>query len=366
MILPECIEGLGWRGISALLMMAADATILSFRVNFIPFSLRAHWAAEGVWLFISFNCIALGLPELCGVAVQWCGPREISKDTSGLKQQPVDPMTMIFMALAVVHAASACSGPSAQRRRLSLLVLSISANTAVAYHLLQHEHLLLTSTYGRLHDPLRNVLWAHTSPAIMLVISGPSSPPMRATNLVHTRLIIGIMLSGLVATLPVPSAILQLAGNVGVWAWRLGWLGASCMCWVLVLYLMCRLILSQSATPFWGQVALCVLVVTTWATFPTIWCLAQSHMISETLERTLLALSDFAAKVVATVVLMHNSNVAAETMYQERQQTLLEQARVKAGVLQTFAQSMGHDLRTPLQALAFSSRPTALSSSACP
>ena len=43
-----------------------------------------------------------------------------------------------------------------------------------------------------------------------------------------------------------------------------------------------------------------------------------------------------------------------DTTYREQQHAAVQNAKTQAGMLQTFARSMGHDLRTPLQALVFS------------
>eukprot|EP00308_Calcidiscus_leptoporus_P006625 CAMPEP_0119394620 /NCGR_PEP_ID=MMETSP1334-20130426/130122_1 /TAXON_ID=127549 /ORGANISM="Calcidiscus leptoporus, Strain RCC1130" /LENGTH=81 /DNA_ID=CAMNT_0007417927 /DNA_START=30 /DNA_END=272 /DNA_ORIENTATION=+ len=73
-----------------------------------------------------------------------------------------------------------------------------------------------------------------------------------------------------------------------------------------------------------------------WTAFPAIWVLGNAGLISLTLEKQLYSWSDFAAKMVATSVLMHGSNVSADVYYRRRHHTLLETERSRVGALQIF------------------------------
>ena len=195
-------------------------------------------------------------------------------------------------------------------RRLCCLGVAISGLTVLA-HSSSHLHTtgLLMGTYGVAFAPLRYVLWAHTSPALGLIIAGPSELPACETHLRLTRLVISIMLSGMLATVhppPLPAAITSGApGAVPafLFLWRGGWLAVSCVAMCVALRRMCKLIFKQVA-PRPTRTALCCLTVSAWSTFPAIWFLVHLGWISEQQETLLLAMGDFYAKMLASVVLM--------------------------------------------------------------
>ena len=241
---------LGWRGILALHAVAIDTWFLAgFAVTRLPFSFRMHWATEPLWIFVSYACISTGMTELLGVAEWWIGPMSS-------RPEPVVSYAVgtsaAFGALTTVHLITMAFAPNNQRRRLCCLGVAISGLTVLAHN---SSHLtstaLITGTYGAALAPLRYVLWAHTSPALGLIIAGPSELPACETHLRLTRLVISIMLSGMLATVRPPPLPPALAGPWAVaaflYAWRGGWLVASCLAMCVALRRMCRLIFKQVA-----------------------------------------------------------------------------------------------------------------------
>lgn len=341
---------LGWPGRFALAMLALDALVLWGRVVWLPFSLRTHWATEGLWIMTSFFVIAHGLPEVTGLLESWLGPpTPLAEHMAG-----ADVSAQVFGALAIVHSTAILFAQTAQRKRLALLGFAIACCTCVCHFMLHTGFApTLVGTYGRPFEPLRNLLWAHTSPGILLVVSGPSTLPACETNRQNNSIIVWIMLAGFLGTARVPLSVTSLGGDVGLWAWRLGWLAISCGAWLRAVYVICVNVSKQFA-PSGKRLIMMLVVNLTWTTFPALWFVGNAGMISTSSERSLLSLSDFAAKMIATAVLMHGANVSADIDYRAKHTTLLDTERERVGALQTFAKSMGHDMRTPLQALVFS------------
>ena len=341
---------LSWRGMLAAFILFGDMLMLFGRVSLIPFWFRTHWAAESIWIFLSFELIVHGLDELCAVGEPWLGePHTVEIDT--LHDQW---LVALFAGLAFVHIVSVIFAPSAQRRRLAALGAVIATITCHAHYLLDRRAALrLTGTYGRAFEPLRNLLWAHTSPGLALIVSGPSMLPMCETNQVMNRNIVAIMGAGFLATAAVPSSLTYHLGSVGLWGWRGIWLALSLGTMARSIYLVYHSILRQNATVY-VRYGLCALVVASWSVFPLVWLLVHSHLISDRLESQLLGLGDFFAKQLAAVILTQGASISADAVFQDKQRSLLNYERGRVGMLQTFARSMGHDLRTPLQALIFS------------
>ena len=169
---------IGWRGILALHFLAADMWLLTgAMVAHVPSAVRMHWAAEPLWLTASFLGISTGLNELLAAAEGWLGPPTLSPSPTlheGRAHERIELYaTAAFAAHTIVHLAAVAFAPTKQRRRLCMLGLMISGSTFVA-HAWMDTVTTITSTYGRPFQPLRHVLWVHTSPGLALIVAGPS------------------------------------------------------------------------------------------------------------------------------------------------------------------------------------------------
>ena len=81
-------------------------------------------------------------------------------------------------ALAASHISSLLFAPSKKRRRLCFLGVAITGCAFLASSSMLSSSVILPSTYGgRPFEPLRYVLWAHTTPAMALIVAAASSPP---------------------------------------------------------------------------------------------------------------------------------------------------------------------------------------------
>lgn len=341
---------LSWRGVLACHAILLDVCLLYGRVAHVPFWIRTHWAAEALWFVLSFMCIQLGMHEICAVCAPWLGIALPGVPETTREHDLY--LCALFSGLTVVHLTSIFFVPSAQRRRLASLGAAIAAVTA-------HTHLTLGNgtavrllgTYGRPFEPIRHVLWAHTSPGLALIVSGPSMLPMCETNQRINQYIVAIMVAGFLATAQVPSLVSHHA--VGLWGWRATFLAISTASMVRALAGIHKSILRQNATKL-ARHGLFALVVTSWSVFPTVWLLAMNDLLGDKLESQLLGFGDFLAKQLAAVVLCQGAAFTADAIFYDKQRSVLNYERERAGMLQTFARTMGHDLRTPLQALVFS------------
>ena len=129
------------------------------------------------------------------------------------------------------------------RRRMAALAVAITSVTCVAHYMLHDHNIVLMGTYGRRLEPIRHLLWSHTSPSLACMISESRNVSPGATSTRLYRLVVAIMVSGFVATAIVPPPIMRF-GFAGVWVWRVAWLLASCYAHVQTLAILCRTIWS--------------------------------------------------------------------------------------------------------------------------
>lgn len=290
---------LGWRGIVCSHVIVFDTFLLLGRVSWLPFWFRTHWAAESTWLIFSFAGLTLGLDELCAVAEGWVGKASTIQEPYQVHAYALS----VFCALCLVHLTGLLFAPSNQRRRLAALSVSIEFNTAILYGMLFHKHmggLVLQSTYGKPFTPLRYVLWAHTSPGLALIVSGPSLLPMCETRRHQSAMIVGVMVSGLVATTAVPPPLVRLGGDVGLWGWRILWCLLSCAALFCALGGIKTAIYERLGRSQISSRWLVAFVYCAWTIFPVTWFLAQAALITEVQEACALACADFIAKMLAT------------------------------------------------------------------
>ena len=93
---------------------------------------------------------------------------------------------------------------SAQRRRLAMLGAAIATITSQVHLAFSDGTAVrLPGTYGRVFAPVQNLLWAHTSPGLALIMAGPS---LLYDSRTHKSIVL-IMLSGFFATARVPPSI---------------------------------------------------------------------------------------------------------------------------------------------------------------
>jgi len=104
---------LGFKGILALHVMAADAWLLFGDVSVIPFKIRSNWVLECLWLTISFLVSLVALPELCEAGQGWLGPA-----TWGITDHShhETPATAMFAGLTIVHFMSLPFASTSYRR----------------------------------------------------------------------------------------------------------------------------------------------------------------------------------------------------------------------------------------------------------
>eukprot|EP00966_Prymnesium_polylepis_P123974 2866873-Prymnesium_polylepis.2 len=94
-------------------------------------------------------------------------------------------------------------------------------------------------------------------------------------------------------------------------------------------------------------------IVGSWLLFPLAWLGAATGVLSAEVESLVYAYSDGIAKALTSLVLYNGSAAIQDWEAQMAAQRSLASKEVMIGALKEFTQSIGHDLRTPLQALVF-------------
>ena len=136
---------------------------------------RVQWAVAPTWIILSFCCLAAGTPSLVSFCEGWLGPFRSSPRAQ--VPQYEQATRMVFATLAVAHITGLFFAPTAQRRHLCYLGVAITGCASFAYSSLLLTSDVLPSTYGgRPFEPLRYVLWAHTTPAMALIVAAASPP----------------------------------------------------------------------------------------------------------------------------------------------------------------------------------------------
>ena len=184
---------------------------------------------------------------------------------------------MVFAALAAAHLSGLLFAPTAQRRHLCFLGVAITGCAFLAYSSFLLTADVIPSTYGRPFEPLRYVLWAHTTPAMALIVAAasPEGAPFSGGGVPLVRMIgAGCMGCGFMATARVPAlSLISIRDNPAVAAaytllWRAAWLAASFAAMCVALRRLCRLVQSNRTAP---RNLICVVVVATWCSFPVVW-----------------------------------------------------------------------------------------------
>ena len=95
---------------------------------------------------------------------------------------------MVFAALTTAHLTGLLFAPTAERRNLCFLGVAISGCAMLAYLTFLDTADVIPSTYGgRPFEPLRYVLWAHTTPAMALNVAAPYEGVGGRAELLLTR-----------------------------------------------------------------------------------------------------------------------------------------------------------------------------------
>ena len=221
-------EPLRWRGVLALHFILIDCWLLTGRgTSYLgPTVLRKHWAAEPIWVLASFVGISLGLHELASVAATWLGPR--------LRPDEFDRghdsnIAIAFASLTIFHLLglpSAALGSSTVHVRLVSLGLVIALLTALTHRWLStDETIVLDSVYGRPFEPLRYLLWAHSSPSLAIILSaGKDAEVPETAQLPLVRMVVGCLVTGFLCTARAPPLLLDVSPAAQLafsWGWRL-------------------------------------------------------------------------------------------------------------------------------------------------
>eukprot|EP00966_Prymnesium_polylepis_P228298 5283811-Prymnesium_polylepis.1 len=218
--------------------------------------------------------------------------------------------------------------------------------------MLHGGNVVLMGTYGRRLEPVRYVLWLHSSPSLACMISESRDAPPGATSLRLYRLVVAIMVTGFVATAKVPPLITRF-GFVGEWGWRIAWLLISCYAHVQALVIICHTIWSAFSVSNVRRIGLCAVIIITWNNFALVWFLGQSGLVSEAEEAQFYEWSDLFAKMLASVAIANGVKASTENRMRSKSKEQLKHESSRTSALRAFARSTGHDLRTPLQALTY-------------
>ena len=174
--LAGSMPGGGIAGLLGVTVLAVDVWVLSG----LPVPLvvsREQWFVAPTWIIVSFACSCVCIESLLPPLEGWLGPVHV--DTH--EQVPplvVAALCAVFAVLAASHISSLLFAPSKKRRRLCFLGVAITGCAFLAYSSMLSSSVILPSTYGgRPFEPLRYVLWAHTTPAMALIVAAASSPP---------------------------------------------------------------------------------------------------------------------------------------------------------------------------------------------
>lgn len=269
--------------------LALDAWVLS-GLPVPRVSPRVQWAVAPTWIIVSFCCLAVGTVPLVAALEGWLGP--LRSTPRGQVPQYEQAALMVFAALAAAHISGLFFAPTAQRRHLCFLGVAITGCAFLAYSSLLLTTAVIPSTYGgRAFEPLRYVLWAHTTPAMALIVAAASPPPWHPSSpkgasgtalagepmplLPLVRMIgAGCMGCGFMATARVPALpLLSLRAYPAVaaaytYAWRAAWLALSFTSMCLALRRLCTLVQLNRTAPAFRRNLICGVVVATWCSFP--------------------------------------------------------------------------------------------------
>lgn len=317
-------------GVLVVTVLAVDVWVLSGLP--VPSVLaREQWFVAPAWIIISFACCCLGFVPFLSALEGWLGPVHV--DTH--EQVPplvVAALCAVFAVLCASHISSLLFAPSKKRRRLCFLGVAITGCAFMAYSSMLSCSATVPSTYGgRPFEPLRYVLWAHTTPAMALIVAAASSPPWYPGDpsgegaagaaiplLPLVRMIgAGCMGSGFMATARVPALPASLRAYPAVdalytYAWRTLWLAASFLAMFVALYRLCRLVQLDRSAPAFRRNLICTVVVATWSCFPVVWLLAELGLVDGAGEGALYAMCDLCAKSFCSFLLLRGSDSQLE------------------------------------------------------
>jgi len=257
----------------------------------------------------------------------------------------------VFSTLVVVHMFAILYNESAESRSVSTMAALSSAYAAFGYVQLLFRwaggSVVLLSTFGVRFHPVYYVMWSHSAPAMVMLLHQKAARSHKNETLLrkHVRDTTIVMLAGLVTTVRLPPSLDGLR-----WTWRVLWLSVAALAFVSV----CRYNVA-SVPRYLGlprstyKLALirCSMTIS-WCCFPIAWAIGQAELVVHIQgfdsEVPLFAIADMFSKFIGAFMLMHAQYADERALFR---------ATAKAQALETFARSMGHDLRTPLQSLVF-------------
>ena len=218
------------------------------------------------------------------------------------------------------------------------------------------------TSYGSFFQPARFNLWMHSSMAqVLCLVSSPSTKDYGIDSALSRVLDVYMMfIFGYLCTAPPPTFLPPTAGLVFSGATLV--LSFPFMVRVLIymhqtLPLFLHIPEQSGATALSRMLMMKILpglVCGTWCLFPLIWFASAFKWVSPNQEQLLLTWVDVITKASATIVYQHGNMASSNWKERTEQASLLQASHSVVAGFKLFTQCIGHDLRTPMQALIFS------------
>lgn len=322
---------------------------------------KEPWRLLPLWLLGSF--LAVDRVIAYSATDTSCAAPSAEADMSHLL---LAAMYATFLLTSLVSALLSYAFMGQRNRSTSTIVTSLVIETMMVVTYFQmYRHVgssrgILRTWWGGHFYAARINLWCHSSLTQVVVYASAESVTARfGVERILRRLVATyVMFScGLVSTLPPPS----LGAPILEGAWTLLWLIASGFFFSTILSFIHEVLplaivapgaeANETATPLRAHLMgwMRGIILCSWTSVPIIWGLTALHILSHNQESLAYAVGDGIAKGFTSLILHFGATAAAELQAHVQQMHALSSKETMLVALKEFTQSIGHDLRTPLQ-----------------